>query len=923
MSSQDHGAIRGDEPGTQERISIWSWLLSCALMAGGYLLAGRLGQLLSVPPDYATIVWPASGIALAGMLLTKNRVWPGLFLGAVLTNSWTGLLEASNLQDVLNALPVPLGISVGAVAQAWLGAYLIRRIVGYPNALMQDRLVLGFSALGGPVACLVGATTGVISLWYGGIIEPSTVAWNWLTWWAGDTIGVVIFTPLTIILLGRPRQIWRPRVRSVLLPAAAVFSATVAAFIWIQIAEQSSLQKRFAGVAENANQQLEEQLLGHLDALHAIEGFYAGSRSVRRDEFASFNQHSLARHPGIVAIGWLQKIEHEDRAEYIARMNARGHTGHQITELSPERLYRKSEDREVYFPVQYLVPENNLVFPLGFDVSSAPSFAKVMQKCRDSAAHVATAPLVVEDQDSLASRIFVFAPIYDADPKLVPIADLPEHLSGFVVSVLDVGAVVRAALPEWEAGEYSLTIYDETIDSDKSPVYSQSERRSGHKPSEVAPALLQGLEVSRWILLADRHWRCEFQPTPDFYLAWANRNTWWVLVSGLALTAMLSVFLLMLGGRTARIEASESRYLDLYEHAPDMFISIDVTTQRVIECNKTFLQATGFPRKEIVDRHIYDLFDPDSRAEVQRGRRVFLESGRAKDLELKLVCADGDLIDISMNVLAVRDAQGQLSYCRAVLRDITAKKRVEAQMKQQEQELAHVARLSMMGEMATGLAHELNQPLAAIAAYAEGALIRIRDGNPDNSKLERVLTRIAADAHRAGEVISRLRQFVKKQETERREIDLNELVREVANFVAPDTKKREVMLGLDLEEPLPTVSGDAIQIQQVLLNLVRNGCDAMASLDPYRRQVTIRTRHNANNEVELSVDDCGHGIPQGVDLKVFEAFFTTKEDGLGLGLAISRSIVESHGGRIWATPNLDGGTSFQFSLPATNGVAQQ
>jgi PAS domain S-box-containing protein len=920
--SRDLGAIRGGEPGTQHERSIRSWLIGCALMAGGYLLAGRLGQLLAVPPDYATVVWPASGIALAGMLLANNRVWPGVYVGAVLINSWTGLLEAVSFQDVLDAFPVPIAIGVGAVAQAWIGANLIRRYIGYPNALIQDRLVLGFLALGGPIACLVGATVGVASLRIAGEIETSEVALNWLTWWVGDTIGVIIFAPLTIICLGRPRHAWRPRLLSVALPTSAAFGTAVAAFVWIHISEQSSLRSRFNDVADNATQQLEEQLLGHLDALYAVEGFYAGSRSIGRGEFASFNRHSLSRHAGIDAVAWLPRIDHSDREDHETQAQVRGHSDYQITDLGADQSYQPSAEREEYFPVYYLEPQDSVTVALGFDAATIPVLKQAMEKCRDASQHVATGPVFVEEEDARVKRVIVFAPIYAKDQDLVAVEDRAEILRGYVASVFDVSEIVRAALPEWDSEEFDLTIIDETMADGNPVVYVQPSRLSGHKPTEVVPALRQVIESARWIRLADRRWRCKFKPTPAFYTAWANRNTWWIFLSGLALTAMLGAFLLILSGRTARIEASESRYLDLYEHAPDMFISIDVTTQRVTECNKTIVEATGFTRTEIVDRHIYDLFDAESRTEVRRARQRFLDSGRAKDVELRLVCSDGRLLDTSMNVLAIRDQQGQSILFRAVLRDITDKKGVEIQMKQQEQDLAHVARLSMMGEMATGLAHEINQPLAAIAAYAEGALIRIRGGNHETSSLSRVLARIAADAHRAGEVISRLRQFVKNQEPDRRDIDLNELVREVAQFVGPDTKRREVMLGLDLQEPLPTVNGDAIQIQQVLLNLVRNGCDAMSDVDPIRRQVTIRTRCNGENEVELSVDDCGHGIPQGVDLKVFEAFFTTKKDGIGLGLAISRSIVESHGGRIWATPNLDGGTSFQFSLPSTNGVPQ-
>jgi C4-dicarboxylate-specific signal transduction histidine kinase len=274
-----------------------------------------------------------------------------------------------------------------------------------------------------------------------------------------------------------------------------------------------------------------------------------------------------------------------------------------------------------------------------------------------------------------------------------------------------------------------------------------------------------------------------------------------------------------------------------------------------------------------------------------------------------------------MNVSTVRDENGESVYYRAVLRNITAKKRVEAHLKKQEMELAHVARLSMMGEMATGLAHEINQPLAAIAAYAEGASIRLRDGNPDLQSLSLVVDRIASDAHRAGEIIRRLREFLRKREPDQSIIDINDLVREVALFVGTDMKRREVSLGMDLEQDLPPVSGDSIQIQQVLLNLVRNGCDAMMDIDPPRRNMLLRTRSIGGSNVEVEVVDSGHGLSGSERDQLFDAFFSTKHDGLGMGLAISRSIIESHGGAIGATSNLEGGATFFFSLPATHQVS--
>ncbi len=273
-----------------------------------------------------------------------------------------------------------------------------------------------------------------------------------------------------------------------------------------------------------------------------------------------------------------------------------------------------------------------------------------------------------------------------------------------------------------------------------------------------------------------------------------------------------------------------------------MFISLDVGTQRVIECNRTFLDSTGFQKHQVLDKHMVELFDPDSHTEARRAFRAFRMTGHISDIEMRLLCHDGSLVDISMKMSAVKDEDGESIVCRAALRDITARKRVEADLKAQEMELAHVGRLTMMGEMATGLAHEINQPLGAIAAYAEGASIRLRDGKPDVDSLTVVLERIALDAHRAGQVIRRLRQFLRKRTPERTSVQINDLVREVAQFVDADLRRREIRMGVDLGDNLPPVQGDPIQLQQVLLNLVRNGCDAMLQTETPRRSLMIRTR---------------------------------------------------------------------------------
>ena len=245
----------------------------------------------------------------------------------------------------------------------------------------------------------------------------------------------------------------------------------------------------------------------------------------------------------------------------------------------------------------------------------------------------------------------------------------------------------------------------------------------------------------------------------------------------------------------------------------------------------------------------------------------------------------------------------------------------EAQARQHRAEIAHAARLSTLGGMAAGLAHELNQPLAAVVSYARGCARRLEAGELSKAALLEVLEEISAQALRAGEVLRRIRDFL-RGESRREEVDLNDLVRGALRFAEGEARRAEIRLELELApEPL-RIEVDPIQIEQVILNLVQNGFEVMTTINGTERVISIATRRLAPDTVEVTVRDSGAGLSSDVAARLFEPFFSTKPDGLGLGLSISRTIVESHGGRLWATANPDArGTAFRFTLRATGGTA--
>ncbi len=497
--------LAGKEPATQAGPTT-KWLTSLVLIATGYFLAGRMGQLLAVPPSYATAIWPASGIALAGVLLAGYRVWPGLFLGALLVNGWTPLSNADGIQAAAGSLLVPGSISAGATFQALIGAFLVRRFVGFPNPLIQDRLILAFLALGGPLACLVGASWGVASLAAVGAIEgASQLALNWWTWWVGD-----------------------------------------------------------------------KTTLNNADVLKPTKNM---------------------------------PVERDDR-----------------------------------FPVIYLEPANTKAVDLGFDFVLESQGRDLLRRCCDSGRQVASYPTGTRISNRDHSLVFIFAPIYSTDDPPASVVQRRQSLGGYVLGIYQIDELIRSSLPRTNAEEFSLSIVDISDKTKQFPIYSQSRDASPHKASEVAPLLRQNIGVSATIRFADRTWLCEFLPTSAFYAGQAHRHTWMILASGLAMTALLGAFLLILSGRTARIKASESRYLDLYENAPDMFLSLDVATQRVIECNRTFLETAGFRKHQVVDRHMYELvFLVDDDESLRDARTWLLES---VDLKVETFASAADFLEV-------------------------------------------------------------------------------------------------------------------------------------------------------------------------------------------------------------------------------------------------------------------------------------
>ena len=304
---------------------------------------------------------------------------------------------------------------------------------------------------------------------------------------------------------------------------------------------------------------------------------------------------------------------------------------------------------------------------------------------------------------------------------------------------------------------------------------------------------------------------------------------------------------------------------------------------------------------------------PDDRARVKQTIDRASRDGRDFEHGYRLLMPDGGVKHVHATAHAVTDASGGVEFVGAVT-DVTARKQAEIELHEAQTNLAHVARVTALGEMAASIAHEVNQPLAAVVTNA-AACLRWLDREPANlTEARGTLQSIINDGNRAGEVIQRVRALVNKT-TDRKALHINEVVNEVMSLVQHELLSHRVALRLELAPALPPVLADRIQLQQVILNLVVNGIEAMQPVQDRPRELVIRTRQDEARQVLVTVSDCGVGVAAENADRLFDAFFTTKSSGMGMGLSICRSIVDAHGGRLSASGNVGPGATFQFTLP--------
>lgn len=407
----------------------------------------------------------------------------------------------------------------------------------------------------------------------------------------------------------------------------------------------------------------------------------------------------------------------------------------------------------------------------------------------------------------------------------------------------------------------------------------------------------------------------------------AIRKYWYFILLIFAFLTFMSIMVTWVARLNKELAKSKQRLE--YQHSlildsvADGIYGVDLKGDSTF-INKSMEEMTGWKAKELIGKNQHELLHHtrlDGSPHPANECPVYLtfKDNKKRYIEEDLFWKkSGESFPVEYSSTPMKDEHGETISSVVVFRDISLKKQVEEEARLHQKELAHVTRLSTMGEMASGMAHELNQPLTAIATNADACIRLVESDTDQREKVMDVLERISAQARRAGGIIQQLRQFVRKEQMHYTNINLNESIRDVLQLMRHELDKNEVRVMLHLDNRLPTVKAQHIQIDQVILNLVKNGMEAMVDADVDNKLLTISTSHNDENQVTVKIEDMGPGLSEEMQQKIFTPFATTKAKGMGLGLTISQGIIEAHQGRLRYESAPGKGAAFCFYLPVDN-----
>lgn len=860
-------------------------MLLILAIALAYAASGRLGLLLAIPPGFATALFPPAGLALACLIQFGGRALPGIWLGSLLMNlsvSWP-----TSGQPGTGDVALAAGIALGSTLQAITGRWLLQHWVGLPVQWDDERSLVRF-ALVSATSTTVAASIAIATLWSAGRISGHDAGYSWLTWWVGDSIGVLLITPLLLLLLAPDRATARAQLRAIGVPIVFTFVLVTMVFVRASDWENQQLQVGFSNRAGQIERSVQRHFEQQRDQLQMLERFFAASTQVTATEFSEFTRDLASGKSGNVSFSWVVRLTPDQLAGFQQQQRANGVTDYSVWQWRQDGQQEPVTARSSYFPIGYIEPVGSH-WLRGYDNGSEPERHALFQLA------------LARQLPTVSARLWLKQLGHNEPAVLLALPIQRPKRDELVVAGIQIGPAIARALGELPHDDIAIRLSD--LDAT-----GTQELFSSHPTNAVInPAFATRTE---WPF-AGRRWQLELQATPAYLSAQHSWQAWLVLVGGMLFTSLLGAMLMLVHGRAVKVQrlveqrTSELRQQQqtlqtISDSVADAILLLDEhgciqianpATERLLQLNWTALRGRRLDQWLTGWQHNWlQQASQQGPAGVRVETRLQQSNGGSRDVE------------IALTALATG---AEKRYC-CLLHDLTDRIAVER----------------IKREFVATVSHELRTPLTSI----RGALALLRgiglQQSPEQAKT--LLTMADENSKRLLTLVNDLLDFEKlemgKLEVKLQTVTLPALLTSCINEMAGFALSQDIRL--QWQSRLPEtyrITLDPDRFAQVMNNLLSNAI----KFSPRGGTVIIRAEANADR-LRIEVCDYGIGIPAAKQANIFQKFWqadastSRRHSGTGLGLAISKGLVEAMQGRIGFHSQPDVGSTFWLEFPSSN-----
>lgn len=674
-----------------------------------YIITGKLGLMLAVPPGYASAIFPPAGIAIAVTYIAGRRMLPAIFLGSFILNLWIGYTT----QFSLLGLAAAFLIAAASVIQAWAGGWWLQRKIAYPTTLDAPRQVITF-LLYAPVICLVSASLSVASLLALGMLDWNELPASWLSWWVGDFLGLMVMLPLTLVMFGQPRKLWKKRLYTVALPMLLLFALLVLAYVTASKWERKESLTEFDGLASQLSEQLRTRFESQEAVLAQISALFTYQQSdVSKQDFSNFVKVTLDKYPMIYSIEWVPKVRHIKRDSFVAQMQ-QDFPGYNILEPDAANQWHTAKDRSYYFPLTYIEPATAQTQRIiGFDMAALDDRKITLLQAFKQNGAVVTAPVKLYLYSGRETGLLLMYPVHghSLDGVVQTVLVARDFFGGLFAGSRD---LIHARLTEQESGK---TVYVS----------------GAEQPPEVA--------FTREFRFGNKHYRLDMSPSKAYFSQHRGWQSWSMLVVGIFCTGLVGAILLIGTGYTARVLAlvdektlalkeSSARFQEITDTLGEGIYVTD-TKGLLTFMNPEAQRLLGWDQAAVLGKNAHALFhyhkvDHSHYPEHECLMCNVIKTGQpVKSSDEVLRRRDGQPIHIDVTLVPIiRD--GLVRGTAVVFDDISSRKKTESALRASEKsfrEIIDFAPIGMAIVSLEGRFTKVNQALCNIVGFSNDELM--------------------------------------------------------------------------------------------------------------------------------------------------------------------------------------------------------